>query len=293
MKKFCLFLTALWLCCGFAQAEQPKTARYATLDWTVAETLLALGVEPVALGDVAGYKKWVEQPALPKQILDLGLRQQPNMEQIGRLYYSGTTPLVFINTDFYAMASSALIPFARVEKVNFYQAGDAWQNVLTATHQIAASVGKPERAVQLLKNFSQTMATLAPQVQAFRTRPLALVQFIDSRHLRIYGENSLLGAVLSQLGLVNAWQGEHNYWGFATIDISQLAHLPAHSLLVVIKPYPANLAQALNHNSLWQYLDMQAHTIVLPPIWTFGAIPSAQRFAQALVQALHNGGEAW
>lgn len=294
MKKLYLILTALCLCFSTAKAEQHSLVKYATLDWTVAETLLALGVEPVAMGDVAGYKKWVEQPILPNNIIDLGIRHQPNTEQIAWLAYRlKPASLVFINTAFYDLATSTLNQFAQVEKVNFYQAGDAWQNVVAATHAVAKIVGRPQSAVQLLNDFSQTIEQLSPQVQIFASRPIALVQFIDTRHLRIYAENSLLGAVLKQLGLRNAWQGEHNNWGFATIDITQLAHLPAHSLLVVIKPYPTNVVQALTHNTLWQHLEMSANSLVLPAIWTFGGIPSAQRFAEVWVQALHNGGEAW
>ncbi len=33
--------------------------RIATVDWTIAETLLALGVTPLAMGDVESYRGWV------------------------------------------------------------------------------------------------------------------------------------------------------------------------------------------------------------------------------------------
>ena len=56
-----------------AQAGQPTTAtettstvpRIATVDWTIAETLLALGVTPLAMGDVNSYRAWVGEPGSP------------------------------------------------------------------------------------------------------------------------------------------------------------------------------------------------------------------------------------
>lgn len=295
MKKILFIFTAL-CCCFFAVLAQAQrgTARYASLDWTVAETLLALGVEPVAIGDVEAYEKWVAKPSLPPKIIDLGLRHQPNLEQVAWLAKQDSEqPLIFINTPFYAMASATLKPFAQVEMVDFYQAGNAWQNIVTATQQVANLAGRTDDAEKLLANFDKHIAQLVPQALPFTSRPIALVQFIDTRHLRIYAENSLLGAVLNQLGFHNAWQGEYNIWGFATINITQLSQLPQNVRLVVIKPYPVNVVQALSHNSLWQHLKLNENTLVLPAIWTFGGIPSAQRFAQTLVQALQTGGEPW
>lgn len=124
-------------------------------------------------------------------------------------------------------------------------------------------------------------------------RPIALVQFIDTRHLRIYAANSPFGAVLSQLGFHNAWSGSQNAWGFETIDVTQLAKLAPNSRLVVVKPYPANIGSALRYNTLWQHLAMAKDPLILPAVWTFGGIPSAQRFAEMFANGLLHGGEQW
>ena len=62
---------------------------------------------------------------------------------------------------------------------------------------------------------------------------------------------------------------------------------------MVIKPYPTNIQAALAHNTLWQHLDLAKDPLILPAVWTFGGIPSAQRFAQVFVTALQHGGEQW
>ncbi|MGL6163679.1 MAG: iron-siderophore ABC transporter substrate-binding protein, partial [Aeromonas veronii] len=48
--------------------------RIATVDWTIAETLLALGVTPLAVGDAGPYQAWVGEPRLPAGVVDIGLR---------------------------------------------------------------------------------------------------------------------------------------------------------------------------------------------------------------------------
>ncbi|QOF66769.1 iron-siderophore ABC transporter substrate-binding protein [Actinobacillus sp. GY-402] len=269
--------------------------RIATLDWTVAETLIALGEPPVAVGDVKSYRQWVAQPQLPADTLDLGLRMQPNPELLIPLSNADQkAPLIFINTGFYASTAPLLQRFAQqVHRVDFYAEGDAWQNILNASKQVADIINRPQAFEQLIRRYQQKLAEIRPHLQAFRDRPLALVQFIDSRHLRIYAPNSPFGAVLSQLGLQNAWSGSQNNWGFETIDLTQLAKLPQNSRLVVIKPYPANIETDLKYNTLWRHLTMARDPLILPAIWTFGGIPSAQRFAQALADGLQNGGEAW
>lgn len=298
MRFFILFFTLFSLLSQDIEARLAHSDRrcFATLDWTVAETLIALNHPPCAVGDALGYQKWVAEPKLP-MVVDLGIRNQPNQEQIATLATAlDVDRVVFINSDFYQSVTPLLEKFgsiAAVEMVNFYQSGDAWQNVLHATQQVADLIGKPQSAVQLFENYSNTLTALQPQAQPFTTQPIALVQFIDTRHLRIYGKNSPFGAVLQQLGFTNAWQGEVNSWGFDTITITQLANLPENTRLVVVKPYPSNVAASLQQNTLWHALPLSRNSLILPAIWTFGGIPSAQRFAESLVYGLKNGGEAW
>ncbi|HGO5854693.1 TPA: iron-siderophore ABC transporter substrate-binding protein [Mannheimia haemolytica] len=267
----------------------------ATLDWTVAETLLVLGEKPVAVGDVESYKKWVKEPELPDSVLDLGIRLQPNIEQLLLLSHSlSAQPLQFINSGFYASATPLLSRFSQqVDIVDFYREGDAWQNILTASEQVAQLIGKPDAFQHLKQGYLQKISEIRPLVQPYTDRPMALVQFIDARHLRIYAQNSPFGAVLSQLGFENSWHGSQNDWGFEVIDITQLAKLPKNSRFVVVKPYPANIGSALKYNSIWQGLEMAKEPLILPEVWTFGGIPSAQRFAEVLANALLNGGEQW
>ncbi len=278
---------------NFLYAGEPQQG-FATLDWTVAETLVALDEQPRAVGDAESYKTWVAEPKLPQETLDLGIRLQPNPEQLLSLSMQlDAQPLVFINSSFYAQTSPMLEKFGKVYWVDFYKDRDPWQNVIDATKRVAEIIEKPANADKLLNNYLQKIAEIRPLVTPFTDRPIALVQFSDTRHLRIYAENSPFGAVLKQLGFENAWTGSYNRWGFEWIEVTQLAKLPNNTRFVVVKPYPYNIKTALQHNTLWQRLAMAKDPLVLPAVWTYGGIPSAQRFAEIFANALINGGVQW
>ncbi|MBK1994015.1 ABC transporter substrate-binding protein, partial [Campylobacter novaezeelandiae] len=59
-----------------------KELKVISLDWTTAETMMLLGHPIQAVGDKKSYNIWVKEPHLPNNILDLGLRVKPNLEQV-------------------------------------------------------------------------------------------------------------------------------------------------------------------------------------------------------------------
>lgn len=291
MKKlFCFFIACVpWL----SLAGEPEKG-YATMDWTVAESLIALDEPPRAVGDKTSYQTWVMEPSIPAQTLDLGVRLQPNFELIADLSQRlENQPLVFINSQFYGALNEKLAHYGKVYNVDFYQAGNTWQNILAATEKIAQIIGKPQAYEALLHRYQQQIDQFRPKLQPLTQRPLAIVQFIDTRHLRIYGENSLFGAVAQQLGFHNAYLPPVNDWGFQNIEITELAKLPENTRFVVVKPYPLNIASALSHNTLWAHLPLAKDALVLPAVWSFGGIPSAARFAEILGNSLLHGGDKW
>ena len=108
------------------------------------------------------------------------------------------------------------------------------------------------------------------------------MQFADDRHVRVYGGNSLYQPVLDRLGIRNAWSGGFNDWGYRLLSLHELAGLQGRA--VIIAPIPLGTLERLQSNTLWQRLPItSAHPpVLLPPIWSLGGLPTAQRFAQLL-----------
>ncbi len=59
--------------------------RVAVLNWGVAEQVIELGTIPVAMSDIKGYQQWVVKPAVPKGVVDIGTRAEPNFELLAEL----------------------------------------------------------------------------------------------------------------------------------------------------------------------------------------------------------------
>ncbi|SHF55385.1 iron complex transport system substrate-binding protein [Modicisalibacter ilicicola DSM 19980] len=253
----------------------------ATLDWTLAETLMALEVTPQGVAQVEAYHDWVGSPALPDSVADLGLRSQPNLELLASL-----DPDRILITPMFAALEPRLSRIAPVTSIGIYMTdGERWSGLVEATREVAALVDRPEAGERLIERTETALARVRRHLPA-STSPLLLVQFMDARHVRVFGANSLYQAVLEHLGLVNAWQGTTNRWGFSLVGLEALATLDAR--LVVIEPLPVGVREQLDENGLWRSLRAvrQQRVTYLPPVWSFGALPSARRFAETLVAAL-------
>jgi iron complex transport system substrate-binding protein len=59
--------------------------RIVALEWLPVELLLALGVTPYGVADIPNYRLWVNEPALPDSVIDVGLRTEPNLELLTQM----------------------------------------------------------------------------------------------------------------------------------------------------------------------------------------------------------------
>ena len=257
--------------------------RIATVDWTIAETLLALGVTPLAVGDVSSYRAWVGEPLLPAEVVDIGLRMQPNRELLAEL-----KPDLILISPLATPLAPTLSRIAPVQNIALYEPdSDLWQRLHEVTLTVAALVNKTAEAELLLAGLDQDLDRMGKELPA-DLPPLLVVQFIDERHVRVFGRHSLFEAVMKRLGLRNAWQGESNAWGFAVVSIEQFLTFP-QARLVVVDPIPVGVTERLQEPGLWQHLPLVQHapTLHLPAVWSFGGVLAARRFATLLSSALH------
>ncbi|WP_355660394.1 ABC transporter substrate-binding protein [Halomonas salifodinae] len=261
--------------------EEGDAPRLASLDWTLAETLVALGHPPIALGQVAAYHAWVGEPALPDSVIDLGLRSQPNLERLAALAPEG-----ILISPMFANLTPRLERIAPVSELALYAPGEApWPQMLALTRELAARVGDPAAGEALIEATEARLAELRERLPE-ESEPLLIVQFMDARHVRVFGDGGLYPMVLERLGLENAWPGPTNAWGFSLASLEALAALEGR--LVVVEPYPQGVEARLADSGLWQHQPSVSaeRVITLPPVWSFGALPSATRFAELLVDAL-------
>lgn len=274
-----------------SQASSPmyKTQeRLVVMDWTMLETLIALGHPPIGAADLNGYKTWVGSPPLPGEVVDIGLRNQPNLELLSQL-----APDRFLVAPIFASLEPLLSKIAPVEIIPLYTGeGSLWQGLQAFTRSLAGYTPEPEAADRLIKQVEARLDTLARDLPD-DLPSLLIVQFMDDRHVRVFGKHSLYSAVLDQMQLGTAWQGKTNSWGFSLVGIEALAtaaNLSAGPIrMVVVEPLPLGLRARIERPGLWESLPPVARgdVLYLPPAWSFGGLPSAQRFAELLHEAIH------
>lgn len=270
----------LWLP-GLAIAAH-ATPRIAATDWGAAETLIALGVTPYAVADIPNYNAWVQSPAIPPETLNMGLRDQPNLELLAQ-----APPDLLISSSLFARDNARLERMMPVRLIDNFSSGQPYYDAtLAMTRDIAQLSGTSERAESLI---AQTDRVLASAARALKNvdAPVYIVQFSDALHVRVFGRGGMVDTLLSRTPLTNAWTGPTSAWGFASIPIDRLADRP-EAYIVIIKPLPRSVGGELSDNRIWQHLPAvrEGRVSEIEPVWLFGGLLSLQRLTESVVRAL-------
>lgn len=255
--------------------------RIAASNWTVAETLIALGVTPYAVSDIPNYNKWVQAPPVPDSTLDIGLRNEPNLELLAQ-----NPPDLLMTSALFSRDNARLERLMPVEMIdNFYTDQPFFDATLAMTRKIADLTHRQPQAEALIADTEQVLERAAQALKGSST-PLYVVQFSDAQHVRVFGQGNMVGTLFARTDLTNAWSGPTNSWGYASISIARLAERP-DARIVVIEPYPRGVGEALAGNQIWQHLPAvrEGRVSFIDPIWPYGGLISLQRLARSLVAA--------
>ncbi|MGQ7286471.1 ABC transporter substrate-binding protein [Vreelandella venusta] len=270
------------------QGEVPSNTAVVTLDYAIAETLQALGEPPQAVGGLSGYRVWWRDPQVLSTAMELGSRHLPNLELIQDIAPSH----ILISPPAHANLIPQLSRLATLKKWVVYETPPALQQRLNnLTTQLAELTGDQAHANDYLRGVEAQFEALAEQRKHSErsAQSVVLVSLMDERHARVYGPGSLEGLVLEQLGINNAWEGDVNRWGFATVTAEQLFGLEDY-VIMLESPYSVEgTQQTLLEQGIWQHwpaLTSQDTTTLAVDYWHWGGWPSALRFAEALVDIL-------
>lgn len=268
-----------------AKANAVDAERIVSLDYGLASTLLMLGVTPVGISARADWAEWVVDPPMPDSVADLGTTSEINLEVLSRL-----KPSMILTTPYLAALKPLLEPIAPVEEFPLYVEGEeALPSSIVATRALGRLIGREPQAEDFLRRADTVFEDCRARIAMLSAPPVALINFMDERHARIYGGPGLYQGVLDRIGLANAWPGTANYWGFQTIALEELVALPADAHLMAFEPLtPANILQRLDDSPLWRKLPFveAGQVSVLPGVLMFGMVREAMRFAQLVTDRL-------
>lgn len=272
----------LWPARGRAQEVPPTALRVATADYGLAQTLIALGHPPVAMAAADDWAKWVVDPPLPAQVVDLGSAREINFEILQQV-----RPDLILSTPYLERLRPTFARIAPVESFPIHATGSPpWPNLIAATRRLGARIGASGRAETFLAQVDAALDASRARVARWRDRPLLLVAFQDARNAWVFGANSLYDDALQRLGLANGWTGRTNAWGFSAVGMEALA-TAREARLVCFDPVPPDALRLLAGGPIWQATGFAdpGRVLRLPPVLAFGALPSATRLARLLAEA--------
>ncbi|MEV7794672.1 iron-siderophore ABC transporter substrate-binding protein [Streptomyces sp. NPDC087512] len=274
--------------------DGPATKVVAT-EWNVVESLVSLGVDPVGVADVKGYKTWDSAVPLKNEPKDIGTRGEPSMDTVASL----APDLIIATTDLPPAAVKQLREVAPVLEVKSADGTGQIDRMLGNLDLIAKATGTTDRAGTVRDDFA---AKVAEGKKALADAGLAgkEIAFADGYvtsnqvSVRPYTATSLIGEVNEAVGLKNAWKAKGDAaYGLGSTDVEGLTALPADVRFAYIgndeDPNATPFTGALAGNSVWKSLPFvkagDVHRLD-DGIWMFGGPGSMSAYIDALVAAL-------
>ena len=268
--------------------------RVAVLEWQQVEDALTLCVTPVAVADAAGYRQWDKAETLPDGITDVGTRQEPNLDAL----FQTKPDLVIVEAQ---TRDDAII--GQLEKYGVpvlvtvgADAKDPVKQLLATFDLIAQATGRTERAKAVATEMKDHLAEAKKTLAAANPASTDFVYFdgwVDGGtvSLRPFGTGSLIGAIGGELGLTNVWKGETDpAYGLGSTDIEGMTTVGSATLLYTgtDDPDSSSFIAAAEKNPAWAAIpavkEKRIHAFPAG-IWTFGGPRSAEKIADAYVDA--------
>lgn len=274
--------------------DEPAT-RTVGLEWNAVEHLVSLGVMPVGVSDVEGYRAWVKAEPLGDSVTDVGVRGEPSMDTI-----AGLRPdLIVATTDLPQGAVKQLEKLAPVMVLRSADAADGIDQMRENVQLVAKATGTEGAADDLLSEFHATLES-GSRALADAGRHGDRFVFADGWveggqvSIRPFAEGSVVSDVTEELGLQNAWPGKGDAaYGLDSTDVEGLTRVEKVDHFVYYHNAKAGVpdpfADGLGDNAVWRSLPFVKSGDVhrLPDgIWMFGGPSSMMRYVDAVVAEL-------
>ncbi|RKN85089.1 iron-siderophore ABC transporter substrate-binding protein [Paenibacillus ginsengarvi] len=270
-------------------------SRIVILEWTYAEDLLALGIQPVGMADIAGYKKWVDaKPAPAASVVDVGNRQEPNMELIMSL-----KPDLIVTTTTRAKTSydklKAIAPTIVFDPYSEKASKDLYAGMLDSFKVVADVVGKQAEAEKVIQNLDKLYEDARAKLKAAGKEgaEYVLTQAFSNQNaavFRMMTENSSVSQIYSKIGLKNAYKPEKfESQGFATTSVEALAAVQSANFIYAVQSDDNIFENQLKDNAVWKGLAFvkEKRTYGIGgDMWLFGGPLSIQKIVDKTVSLL-------
>lgn len=261
------------------------------LEWGEAEMLVTLGVMPVGVADIEGYRTWVTAEQLDDSVAEVGTRSEPSVDSIVAL----EPDLVVMEETRGSNLVKQLEEYVPVLVTKGSDASGNLDRMREDFTMIATAVGKDTEAKQILDDFDTALADAKQQIADAGAAGQSFVmadgwQDGNAISIRPFGQGALVSEVASQLGLTNAWTGKvDKVWGLGQTDVEGLTTIKGDDVRFLYNASDGTdvFADGLQDNPIWTSLPFvergRVHKL-RDGIWTFGGPKSCQQYADELVK---------
>lgn len=265
------------------------------LEWTYAEDLLAVGIQPAGMADISEYEDYVNiEPQLDKTVADVGGRQEPNLEAIAAL-----KPDLIIGVSFRhdamieqleKIAPTVIFnPYPEDENIDLYQ------EMETTFLEIAKAVGKTPEGEQVLTDLEAKYEEKATELEAaeLKTKDVILTLAYtgaQAPEIRVFTPNSMASIILERLGLNNVHEPDQfEIFGSSTFNVEGLVKYEDANYLYTVPDSDNIYENQLKGNPVWENLafvkegrtyDLGADT------WLYGGPLSAETLMNQITDVL-------
>ncbi|TAA73600.1 ABC transporter substrate-binding protein [Planococcus salinarum] len=281
---------------GEVTLDEPAE-KVVVLEWTYAEDLLAVGVQPAGMADIESYGDYVNiEPQLDDTVIDVGGRQEPNLEAIAEI-----DPDLIIGVDFRHTAMlEELERIAPTVIFNPYpedESIDPYQEMETTFLEIAKAVDKTEEADEVLADLEEKYEESAAEIEAadLETNDVILTLAYSgpqAPEIRVFTPHSMASVILERIGLNNVHEPEEfQVFGSSTFNVEGLVQYEDANYLYTVPDEDNIYENQLAGNAVWENLNFveEGRTYDLgPDTWLYGGPLSAETLMDQITDVMVN-----
>ncbi|WP_077325681.1 ABC transporter substrate-binding protein [Virgibacillus siamensis] len=279
------------------QTIEGTPKKIVALEWSYAENLLALGIQPAGVADLDGFHQWVNiEKEFDDSVKDVGTRQEPNLEAISRL-----NPDLIIAVKFrheqYLDKLKKIAPVVTFAPYSKKAADNHFQHMTNEFKTLAKIAGKQEEAKQALTDMNTFIEQQKKRVAdaGLNGEKYVAAQAFTAQNtptIRIFTDNSMVAQIMNKLGFKNAYESDKTeIYGYTQAGVEALQTFQNENLqfLYIVQNQDNIFENQLKGNPVWENLSFvkNGNTHKLPgDTWTFGGVLSAQVLAEQLANAM-------
>lgn len=265
------------------------------LQWTYAEDLLALGIQPAGVTDIEGYKKFVNvDKKLANSVKDVGTRTEPNLEAISRV---NPDLIIAMKSTHEKILDSLkkIAPVVTFESISSVK--NQYKNMLEDFKKISKIVDKTdkaERVISDLEEFIEDQKKRVSDAGLMESKYIVSQAYSvqNSAVLRLFTDNSIVSQIMTRLGFENAYKPDKfNPNGFSEVTVEALQTVQDENLqfLYIVQDDDNIFKKQLKGNPVWENLGFvqseNTHRLS-GDTWPFGGILSAYELTEQFVDAM-------